>query len=135
MDYRYESTFNQCKGKIDLLNAYIIGDYKSVIKLCEESVDFKNKEDKLAMYNHSMYQLGKAKEIKWLLNLDESNLHDQTGIYSLINLLTYHLIEDNDEQLSSYLKELFQSLAEKNLHHLMRFGYHFLCQDIKFVQV
>ena len=56
MDYRYESTFNQCKGKIDLLNAYIIGDYKSVIKLCEESVDFKNKEDKLAMYNHSMYQ-------------------------------------------------------------------------------
>ena len=78
-----------------------------------------------------MYQLGKAKGIKWNLNLDESNLQDQTGIYSLINLLTYHLIEDNDEQLSSYLKELFQSLAEKNLHHLMRFGYYFLCQDIR----
>lgn len=131
MDYRYELTFSQCKGKIDLLNSYIIGDYKSVIKLCEESVNFKNEEDKLAMYNHSMYQLGKAKEIKWNLNLDELDLHDQTGIYSLINLLTYHLIEDNDEQLSSYLKELFQSLAEKNLHHLMRFGYHFLCQDIR----
>lgn len=131
IDYHDEPISKQCKDQIELLNAYVLGDYKFVIKMCEESFDSKNKLLESSIYNHAMYQLGRSENIEWDLILDEECLEGTSAVYSLMNLLMYHLVKDDDEQLYAYLKELFSSLADKNLHHLLRFGYHFLCRDTR----
>lgn len=129
IDYQNELIPKSCQYQVELLNAYVSADYELAIKRCKESFDSQNQMLQKSIYNHSMYQLGRGEDIEW--DLENDCLEGIYVVYSLINVLTYHLIKDDDEQLSLYFTELCSSLKDKNFYYLLKFTYHFLCQDAR----
>ncbi|MEE0880448.1 MAG: EAL domain-containing protein, partial [Turicibacter sp.] len=77
--------------------------------------------------------IGLTKEIDWDLTLLNNPQPTEYGAYDLIYQLTYHLVYDNDEQLSQYIKRSCEHLKGMKQQGLLLLMYQFLCRDQRII--